>query len=345
MSDPQQLSLKEVAKEIFNKKAEENAPIHAEVREYFVALVKAVGDAGYECKKGHDYYGMDKEDKAYFDSSSFDEPPHDILRFDDRKRLSMNMIGRMIYHDEDSVSSHEDCGLHTYYGPYQGVKFNVTPQKTTITVNHTHGYIVGTSSLWERRHNVKPKSASFDWKDRDKAFECITAWVLENSSPKIVDKILSTAERKAAPAIENENKEMKVGTKMADGSVFAGLTGHGAQIFAMPTNLRDVTMTFNDTAKMVAKLNASNALGHDDWEIPTLRQMEILKQSQDKGALSGTFNMGGTGGWTDWYWSSTPRVLGGGDDMMDGLHISHQGGCSFGKNSAALCCRPVRIVD
>jgi hypothetical protein len=61
MSDPQ--LLKNAAKTIFEKKNQANAPIFTEVRDYFLTLVNALVDAGYQSRRG---FGNDtKEDKGY----------------------------------------------------------------------------------------------------------------------------------------------------------------------------------------------------------------------------------------------------------------------------------------
>src|ERR1700674_1093403 len=88
---------------------------------------------------------------------------------------------------------------------------------------------------------------------------------------------------------EVQNIELEIGAKMPDGSLFAGLTTDGKQqIYAMPTDL-DVTMTFNDAAKRVEKLNADKFLGHDDWQIPSLDNLRVFYKNQNEGALKGTF--------------------------------------------------------
>jgi hypothetical protein len=137
-----------------------------------------------------------------------------------------------------------------------------------------------------------------------------------------------------------------VGTTIADGSVFAGVTADGSQrIYAMPRDL-DVAMTFNDAAKAVKKLNSQRALGHDDWQIPALDKLRVLYSNQNEGALKGTFNMSGNKGIGSvspvWYWSST--------EHRD--HPSYVWNVRFSdgyegwspKDNGRLSCRPVRLV-
>src|ERR1035437_7553017 len=108
-------------------------------------------------------------------------------------------------------------------------------------------------------------------------------------------------------AIAAAKEAPELGQKMKDGSVYAGLTADGKQqIYAMPTDL-DVTMTFNDAAKAVKKLNSQKSLGHDDWQIPALENVRVLQKNQNESALKGTFKTAASSG-SDcpvWYWSST----------------------------------------
>jgi hypothetical protein len=139
---------------------------------------------------------------------------------------------------------------------------------------------------------------------------------------------------------------LMAGQKMADGSVFAGLTADGKQqIYAMPTDL-DVTMTFNDAAKCVEQLNADKALGHDDWQIGSLKVMHVLQKNRNKGALKGTFNTSGNkvsgSGSPGWYLSSMENS----DLSSSVLDVRFSDGLEFSirKEYFSLSCRPVRLV-
>jgi hypothetical protein len=100
-------------------------------------------------------------------------------------------------------------------------------------------------------------------------------------------------------------EELAVGTKMPDGSIFAGISPDtGKQMFAMPADA-GVTMKFNKAAKYATKLNKEKTLGHDDWRIPSKTELNVLFQNKEKGALKGTFNL--TGSVSDGYfWTSMP---------------------------------------
>jgi hypothetical protein len=137
---------------------------------------------------------------------------------------------------------------------------------------------------------------------------------------------------------------LEIGQQTADG-VYAGLTVDGKQqIFAMPTDL-NVTMTFSDAAQAVKKLNAENAFGHNDWQIPALDNLHVLQKNQNEGSLKGTFNTNGEWSGSDlpyWYWSSTPNRF----YPTYVAIVRFSGGDEFWvpKYYYRLSCRPVRLV-
>ena len=143
-------------------------------------------------------------------------------------------------------------------------------------------------------------------------------------------------------------KAPALGQLTKDG-VYAGLTDDGKQqIFAMPEDLKTrflkrPTMTFNKAAKRVAQLNAHKALHHDDWQIPSLEILRILKKNRNEGKLKGTFNTVISIDASDWYWSSTKEP--------DAPYIM-RANASFAngeedyviQDDYQLSCRPVRLV-
>ena len=134
-----------------------------------------------------------------------------------------------------------------------------------------------------------------------------------------------------------------LGQQTADG-VYAGLTADGKQqIFAMPTDL-GVTMTFNDAAKAVKKLNSNKALGHDDWQIPALENVRVLQKNQNEGVLKGTFKTAVSSGSNcpDWYWSSTEDR--GNSSNVRIVRFSDGTEGWDHKDDLRLSCRPVRLV-
>jgi hypothetical protein len=141
-----------------------------------------------------------------------------------------------------------------------------------------------------------------------------------------------------------EAAPLATGTRMEDGSVYAGLTADGTHhIYAMPTDL-DVTMTFNDAAERVEQLNAHEALGHADWKIPDVDSLHVLHKNRNEAALKGTFKTAFSSGsdFTDWYWSSTPyRVY---PTLVDSVRFPDGKECWSLKDNDRLSCRPVRLV-
>ena len=147
-----------------------------------------------------------------------------------------------------------------------------------------------------------------------------------------------------AKPVKEPKDALEPGTKIADGSIFAGLTVDGKQqIYAMPTDL-DVTLTFNDAAKRVTKLNADKSLGHDDWQIPSLENLHVLQKNQNEGALKGTFikEAGKGSDFPQWYWSCTEFR----DYSSFVLNVRFSDGYEdwHHKDSGRLSCRPVRLV-
>lgn len=153
---------------------------------------------------------------------------------------------------------------------------------------------------------------------------------------------------KPAPANDTSAIALLAGAKMADGSVFAGMTADGKQqIYAMPKDL-SVTTTFNDAAEIVKALNRNKflALGHDDWQIPGKENLLIMQKNQNEGALKGTFNTSNKGsgsGYPGWYWSSTEHR----DHPSDVWVVRFSDGYVgwYPKDYDRLSCRPVRLVD
>jgi hypothetical protein len=136
-----------------------------------------------------------------------------------------------------------------------------------------------------------------------------------------------------------------LGQEMPDHSVYAGLTADGKQqIFAMPKDL-DATLTFNDASKRVDSLNADKALGHNDWQIPALENLHVLRKNQNEGKLKGTFNTtdnASGSGYPGWYWSSTPHR----DypNNVGNVRFSDGDELWLSRDNFRLSCRPVRLL-
>ena len=86
----------------------------------------------------------------------------------------------------------------------------------------------------------------------------------------------------------------KVGDKMLDGTVFAGISPETSKpMYATPadaplTRMFNKARTFNKAQKYAAKLNAH---GHKDWRVPTKAELNVLFNNR---AAIGGFNSTGS---------------------------------------------------
>jgi len=92
--------------------------------------------------------------------------------------------------------------------------------------------------------------------------------------------------------------EPKIGDKMPDGTVYAGISPDTNQpMYTTPADA-PLTMKFNKAQKYAAKLDAH---GHQDWRVPTKAELNVLFNNR---AAIGGFNA--TGSYpAGWYWSSS----------------------------------------
>jgi hypothetical protein len=104
-----------------------------------------------------------------------------------------------------------------------------------------------------------------------------------------------------------KSDSVRVGDKMPDGTIYAGLSPDTGQ--PMYTTPRDapLTYTFNEAGKYAEKLDA---YGYDDWHVPTKGELNVLRENRNEGALEGTFNVTGSLP-ASWYWSSSQDINGG----------------------------------
>jgi hypothetical protein len=91
------------------------------------------------------------------------------------------------------------------------------------------------------------------------------------------------------------------GDKMADGTVFAGISPDTNK--PMYTTAKDapLTHTFNQAQKYAAALNKENAHDHDAWRVPTKGELNVLFNNR---AAIGGFDISGSYP-AGWYWSSS----------------------------------------
>lgn len=99
--------------------------------------------------------------------------------------------------------------------------------------------------------------------------------------------------------VANDTAEPKIGDKMPDGTVFAGISPYMNQpMYAMPVDA-PLTMKFNQAKEYAANLDAH---GHRDWRMPTLAELNVLFNNR---ASIGGFDV--TGSYpAGWYWSASP---------------------------------------
>jgi len=96
--------------------------------------------------------------------------------------------------------------------------------------------------------------------------------------------------------------EPKIGDKMPDGTVYAGLSPETNQpMYTTPADA-PLTMKFNKARKYAAKLDAHR---HRDWRVPTKAELDVLFNNR---AAIGGFDLSGLAP-TGWYWSSGRGVI------------------------------------
>ena len=147
----------------------------------------------------------------------------------------------------------------------------------------------------------------------------------EPKSPeRIAAEAKAAAEEQArleAEAIANA----QVGDKMADGTIFAGISPDTNQpMYAAPADA-PLGMDFNAAAKYAEGLEVGGKKG---FRIPTKAELNVLFQNREKGALKGTFNLTGSDT-AGWYWSSTPYNV----NYAYGQRFSDGGHDFYGRNS------------
>ena len=127
-----------------------------------------------------------------------------------------------------------------------------------------------------------------------------------------------------------EAAEPKIGDKMPDGTVFAGISPDtNKPMYATPADA-SLSMTFNDAQKCAAKLDAH---GHRDWRVPTNAELNVLFNSR---LAIGGFDVTGSDP-ARWYWSASPfnERTSWAQRFSDGC----QGGYLKASHSAVRCVR------
>jgi hypothetical protein len=163
------------------------------------------------------------------------------------------------------------------------------------------------------------------------------------SEPTLPTSPLTRAEKIAkVNAWRKSCVENVIGVVMPDGTIFAGTLPDGHKLYVMPRN-ESISMTFNDAAAHIGKVNKNQRLTHSDWRLPTKEELALLWKNHDKGALKGTFEC------SDWvheqtdgdYWSSTPTPHS--TASLPVVHVQNFDDGSTGRNSTG-CSGVVRLV-
>src|SRR5579862_2002676 len=104
--------------------------------------------------------------------------------------------------------------------------------------------------------------------------------------------------RKSIRGKEANMRQPKIGQKMPDGTVYAGISPDtGNPMYTTPED-PSLAMTFNEAADYAARLNAH---GHRDWRLPTKAELNVLFNNR---AAIGGFRWAEANAYNQ-YWSST----------------------------------------
>lgn len=235
----------------------------------------------------------------------------------------------------------------------QGIQFNIEQEASTVTLGDDKVVVTadGAKVTAHTSKGVEVVAATAEEKTQISISADFNKVVLNGVAiEKAADgHLVITAPRatvihQPAPANDTSPIALLAGAKMADGSVYAGLTPDGKyQIFAAPKDL-DVTMTFNDAAKAVKKLADEKYLGKSDWQIGSLAVVRTLYKNQNEGALKGTFKTSGGSGLDNprWSWSSTEYH--GNPSLVHDVRFSDGFEGWYHRDNGRLSCRPVRLV-
>src|SRR5205085_7850986 len=99
-------------------------------------------------------------------------------------------------------------------------------------------------------------------------------------------------------AVANDRAEPKPGHRMADDTIYAGISPDTTKPMYTTPEDAPLTYTFNEARKYASKLDAHS---HRDWRVPTKGELNVL--FQNKAAIGG-FDVTGSPP-AGWYWSST----------------------------------------
>jgi len=91
-----------------------------------------------------------------------------------------------------------------------------------------------------------------------------------------------------------------IGAFASDGSIYAGESPDTHKpMYTTPANAPDL-FSWSDASNYCSTLQS---FGHNDWRVPTKKELAVLYENRNTLALNGTFKS--TGNSAAWYWSST----------------------------------------
>src|SRR5260370_60999 len=100
--------------------------------------------------------------------------------------------------------------------------------------------------------------------------------------------------RKGHPAANDSSAtaEPKPGDKMADGTIYAGISPDtGKAMYTKPYD-EQLTFTFNEAGKYAD--TTLDAYGHHDWRVPTKGELNGPRENRNEGARKGTVHVNGS---------------------------------------------------
>jgi len=100
--------------------------------------------------------------------------------------------------------------------------------------------------------------------------------------------------------VEAPPPEPKIGDKMPDGTIYAGISPDtNKPMYASPADA-SLAMRFNEAQKYAAQFDA---YGHKDWHVPMKAELNVLFNNR---AAIGGFDISGSNP-AGWYWSASPN--------------------------------------
>jgi hypothetical protein len=127
---------------------------------------------------------------------------------------------------------------------------------------------------------------------------------------------LASETLRSAGWVEPPPPEPKLGDKMPDGTVLAGISPDTKNPMYVTPADASLAMKFNEAQDYAAQLDAH---GHKDWRVPTKAELNVLFNNR---AAIGGFDISGSGP-AGWYWSASPtyKWYAWGQRFSDGLQF------------------------